>query len=153
MRAILRAFVVATLTAGISVPQARAEDAAAPAVGVIDIEVVGLRSDLGGVMVHLYSSAKGFPSKPDTANARLYLTPTARGVKASFPDLPYGEYAVAVCHDENANTKCDKNFLGIPKEGVGTSNDAKGFMGPPSFNNARVKLEGPTKALTIKLGY
>ena len=36
----------------------------------------------------------------------------------------------------------DTNFLGIPKEPIGTSNNATGFMGPPKFKNAKLKVTG-----------
>ena len=48
-------------------------------------------------------------------------------------------------HDENANGKIDRNFVGIPKEGYGTSNDAKGFMGPPKYEDAKFELTADKK--------
>ena len=42
-----------------------------------------------------------------------------------FNDIPPGTYAIAVFHDENANGKLDKNFLGIPCEGYGASNNVR----------------------------
>ncbi|MEO6817582.1 MAG: DUF2141 domain-containing protein, partial [Edaphobacter sp.] len=48
--------------------------------------------------------------------------------------LAAGQYAVTVYLDVNGNHKLDKNFLGIPKEPVGVSNNPKGHMGPPRFD-------------------
>jgi len=45
-------------------------------------------------------------------------------------------YAVSVFHDENYNGKLDTNLLGIPREGVGASNDARGNFRPPKFGAA-----------------
>jgi len=39
-------------------------------------------------------------------------------------------------HDENSNGKMDTNFIGMPREGVGASNNAKGHMGPLKFRAA-----------------
>jgi len=47
-----------------------------------------------------------------------------------FPGVAPGRYAVSVFHDENSNGKMDTNFIGIPREGVGASNNAKGHLGP-----------------------
>ena len=47
-------------------------------------------------------------------------------------------------HDVNENGKMDTNFIGIPKEPIGISNNAKGFMGPPKFNNAKFLLNKNT---------
>lgn len=70
-----------------------------------------------------------------------------------FSDLPFGEYAVAVMHDMNDNNKMDFHFYGAPKEGYGASNDASGTFGPPSFEEARFKLENFSKTIVIKLKY
>jgi uncharacterized protein (DUF2141 family) len=52
------------------------------------------------------------------------------------PDLPLGKYAVAAYVDNNKNGRQDKNFLGVPKEIYGFSNDARGMFGPPDFTEA-----------------
>jgi uncharacterized protein (DUF2141 family) len=48
-------------------------------------------------------------------------------------NLPKGKYAIRYFHDENSNNKLDTNWLGIPTEGYGFSNNAKGLFGPPPF--------------------
>jgi len=45
--------------------------------------------------------------------------------QVAFTDLHDGVYAVSVFHDENENQKLDKDFVGIPKEGYGASNNPK----------------------------
>jgi uncharacterized protein (DUF2141 family) len=48
-------------------------------------------------------------------------------------NLKQGKYAFKYFHDENKNEKLDVNWMKIPKEGYGFSNNAKGTFGPPSF--------------------
>jgi len=48
-------------------------------------------------------------------------------------DLKPGKYAFKYFHDENNDEKLNTNFMGIPKEGYGFSNNASGKFGPPSF--------------------
>ena len=67
-----------------------------------------------------------------------------------FKNLPRGEYAVSFVHDENDNKKMDTNFLGIPKEDYGCSNNATGFMGPPKYEDAKFMLE-ENKSINIKI--
>ncbi len=67
-----------------------------------------------------------------------------------IPDLPNGNYAIAVYHDANGNNKLDKNFLGIPTEKYGFSNDAMGSFGPPDYEDCIVKVDG-NKEISIKL--
>ena len=58
--------------------------------------------------------------------------------------LPNGEYAIAVFVDVNGNKKIDKNFLGIPKEQYGFSNNAMGRMSAPTFEQAKFTVKGST---------
>ncbi|MEO0333359.1 MAG: DUF2141 domain-containing protein, partial [Bacteroidota bacterium] len=57
--------------------------------------------------------------------------------KYTFEDVPWGEYAVTVMHDENGDDEIEKNFLGVPKEKVGMSNISGGI---PSFRRAVFSL-------------
>lgn len=56
-------------------------------------------------------------------------------------DIPDGTYAIGIFIDTNDNNKMDKNFLGIPKEQYGFSNNAKARFGPPSFEDASFILK------------
>ena len=51
-------------------------------------------------------------------------------------ELREGTYAIGFYIDKNQNEKIDTNFLGIPKEQFGFSNDVMGKFGPPSFEAA-----------------
>jgi len=125
----------------------------AKAGSVIHVEVVGLHNDIGQVGCTIFSSTDGFPT--DQAKAlRKVMTPIKEDKAAcDFTGLPAGHYAVAVMHDENSNGKLDTNFLGIPKEGTGASNDAKGSMGPPTFDAASFDYAGGRKDLTVHISY
>ena len=59
-------------------------------------------------------------------------------------ELPPGTYAIGIFHDVNLNNKMDNNFLGIPKEQYGFSNNARAFLRPPAFEAAAFELEGET---------
>ena len=62
-----------------------------------------------------------------------------------FEDLKDGTYAIRFFHDENSNEELDMNFLGIPKEGFGFSNDAMGKFGPKDFSEWLFEVSGDTK--------
>lgn len=67
--------------------------------------------------------------------------------------LPYGEYAITLFIDFNGNKKFDKNFLGIPKEQYGFSNNVMGRMAPPTFDQAKFVVTGPTtKNIKLRIG-
>jgi uncharacterized protein (DUF2141 family) len=61
-----------------------------------------------------------------------------------------GKYAINVIHDKNNNNKLDTNGIGIPKEGWGCSNDARGFMSAPKFKDKLFSVTA-NKTITINL--
>ena len=62
------------------------------------------------------------------------------GVFTEIIDVTSGIYAIGLYIDANKNKKLDTNFLGIPKEQFGFSNDARGVLGPPDFESASFEL-------------
>ena len=82
-----------------------------------------------------------------------YVTIKEGKAFAEFDNLPFGEYGVSAYHDENKNEELDANWIGIPKEGVGASNNAKGKMGPPKYEDAKFEfIEGGQK-IQFDMGY
>ena len=67
--------------------------------------------------------------------------------------LPPGQYAVQTFHDENGNKKVDRNFIGLPREGVGFSNDAPIRMGPPKWADAMFAFNGAEQTIQLKTRY
>ena len=55
-------------------------------------------------------------------------------------NLNPGRYAFKFFHDENKNEKLDVNWLEIPKEGFGFSNNPSMTFGPPSFDKTIFEL-------------
>ena len=124
-----------------------------PAENIIHVGISGLRNDKGQVLCALFSSAEAFPTKADKAVARLTAKIAERQAVCDFTGIAPGTYAVSVVHDENSNGKLDRNFIGMPREGVGASNDAKGHMGPPKFNAASFPYKGGRLDLKIHVNY
>ena len=117
----------------------------------ITVRVEGVEGSAGLLRISLFRSAEGFPERSELAARTASLEPSGPSADVLFDDLTAGDWAVAVLHDENRNEKLDRNFLGIPKEGVGASNDAVRF-GLPKFERARVAVppEGATVVVKIK---
>ncbi|MGC1633671.1 MAG: DUF2141 domain-containing protein [Gelidibacter sp.] len=65
-------------------------------------------------------------------------------------DLPKGEYAVSLYHDENSDGECNRNMLGIPKEGYGFSNNIKPKFSAPSYQDCKFQFDN-NKVLDIIL--
>lgn len=120
---------------------------------VIRVDINGLRSDRGQVLCALFSSAADFPKKPDKAIAHAKSTILDGYATCEFISVPSGTYAVSVFHDENSNGKLDTKLFGIPREGVGASNNAKGHFGPPKFAAAAFQHSEGATALKISVDY
>jgi uncharacterized protein (DUF2141 family) len=116
-----------------------------------DVEVIikNVGPAPGILFVGLFDSEKTFLKKPVRGER---VAAHEGSVRAVFKNIPAGEYAISVFHDANGNGKLDTNFIGMPKEGVGASNDAMGSFGPPSFEKAKFKWPRP-EAVSVKMKY
>ena len=127
--------------------------AQSPRVNLIHVEISGLHNDKGQVLCALFSSSSGFPKNSGKAAAHVESEISHGQAVCEFPGMTAGTYAVSVFHDENSNGKLDANFLGIPREGVGASNNARGHLGPPKFDAAAFHFEGGRLDLKITIMY
>jgi uncharacterized protein (DUF2141 family) len=121
----------------------------------VSLSVANLRSDEGYVRYILFASAAGFPDQADQGlrqGAVAAVQFKQEGFQLELADLTPGTYALALIHDENANHKLDTNFLGIPKEGFGFSNNPRILFGPPSFEKASLELK-EDQVVTIEMRY
>jgi uncharacterized protein (DUF2141 family) len=130
-----------------------AGDPPSPGGATLVVQVEGLKDDQGGVHAALYASEDGFPTKPEKALRQADGKIEGGRARIAFEGIPPGGYAVAVYHDENGNGRLDTGFLGIPTEGLAASNDAKGFMGPPSFEKARVEVGPGENRIVVHVAY
>ncbi len=122
--------------------------------GSIKVQFSKLRNTTGQLVVALYTSKDGFPVKLAKAAQKKIVQANDQKCEVVFDAIAYGTYAVSVFHDENSNGKLDTVFLiGIPKEGVGCSNNAKGHFGPPSFADSKFILDQSEVDLNIELHY
>jgi uncharacterized protein (DUF2141 family) len=118
----------------------------------LTVHVIGLKSDKGKLYMSVYKSAEGYPGDIKPA-VKLGFSAISHGeCTIVFDSIPKGSYAVACFHDENDNGKMDRNFFGIPVEGFGASNDARGMMGPPKFKDAQFALDQNVRQ-TIHMQY
>jgi uncharacterized protein (DUF2141 family) len=117
------------------------------------VNVSAIRNADGVIRASLYSSKKGFPSKPEKAYMITSSTITKNEAVLIFENVPSGKYAVSVVHDENNNGKIDKTWAGMPKEGVGSSNNPKTMSGPPSFKSSSFEVFSTSVTLNINITY
>lgn len=123
--------------------------------GTLTVRVTGARNTKGKILVTLFQGARGFPDDPSEASRQqsAAIDPNTLSVQVIFKDLPHGTFAVSVLHDENSNGKMDKNFVGMPKEGYGASNNPKKKRRAPTFDEAKFSLTSAEQTVEIALVY
>jgi uncharacterized protein (DUF2141 family) len=110
----------------------------------LTVEIQHITADAGPVMVAVYDKAEDFPA-PQKGLTGQAIEAHGDSAVAIFHGLAAGRYAVAAYQDLNRNGKLDKNFLGLPTEPYGFSKDARGSLGPPSFDAAAVDVPATPK--------
>jgi uncharacterized protein (DUF2141 family) len=108
----------------------------------LTVSVSGLKNNTGMVRVGLYNSDGTFLKTIYKSVASKIKNNEAT---VTFEGIPAGEYAISTYHDENNNGKLDKNMMGIPSEDYAASNNAKGFMGPPAYKDAKFVVSKDSK--------
>lgn len=120
----------------------------------IHVKVLSIKNSTGTVACALFESPVGFPAEYLHFATNIVVIKIRKSQAiCDFEDIPQGTYALAVVHDENMNGKLDTNWLGIPTEGYGFSNDAKGMLGAPLFSDASFPYDGQNLDMTISLHY
>lgn len=114
----------------------------------LNIEVLGVSNTEGQIVISVYTSEGQFLKTPFVSKTVPARSPST---SLHLTDLPNGRLAVGVFHDQNSNKKLDTNFIGIPKEPNGVSNNALGKYGPPKFNDAKFDLNDAYMSISITL--
>jgi uncharacterized protein (DUF2141 family) len=121
---------------------------------VIHVKIQNIRNSTGNVACALFDSPAGFPTEfLRYATNIIAIKIRDTEARCDFLDVPPGTYALAVSHDENMDGRINNNWMGIPTEGYGFSNNAKALLGPPSFSAAGFPYHGGILELTITLHY
>ena len=114
------------------------------------VRITGLSEPLGQVGCSLFAGPAGVPK--DSAGAgQLWQAADAKGVTCRYSDVPEGTYAVSIGHDLNGNKRVDANFIGLPTEQWGVSNNARPNMRAPRFDEAMFKVTADAKEVVIDI--
>jgi len=121
--------------------------------GTLHVVIEGIKTSKGQVKVGLEKTAAEFDQGPlHEARYRGETVVSKEGrIEVHFRDLPFGTYAIKSFHDEDDNGQLNTNFMGIPSEDYGFSNNVRGKMGPAKFEAARFDLDSSEKTITIRL--
>lgn len=114
----------------------------------LTVVVTNVRNNKGMVHVDLCREAEFLKDCALSAE-----TPAVTGTtRVVIHNAPSGAVAIQATHDENNNKKVDRGLFGIPKEGIGFSNDAPISFGPPKWKAAMFTLSG-SQTVTLRMRY
>ena len=116
--------------------------------GVLMIIVDGFKNDKGFAKIALSNSSESYKN-----DAKAFMSKKVQIINSkamvSLKDVPFGEYAIKVYHDENGNGQLDKSIFGKPIEAYGFSNNATAMFGRPDFKKAAFILDKAEMTITI----
>ena len=115
----------------------------------LTVTIENIKGKKGSLRLGVFDSEEGFLKK---AIGGRVIKPEGDKVTIVFDDLKPGKYAISIIHDENDNGEVDKKAFGIPKEGLGFSNNVMGKFGPPTFEESSFTIDD-SKEIVIKMLY
>ena len=113
------------------------------------LTVTGLHSEKGQVRIAVFNSSEKWLGEQPVYSSTIKVD--GQSVTWKINDVPYGDYGVAVFHDENSNGKMDKNIVGMPLEPYGFSNNVRITFGPPKWEKAKFAVKGSMAEVSIEV--
>lgn len=116
----------------------------------ISIIIKGLKNTKGQIMISINRGPEGWPEE-NFIEQRFIPEFTAPNFTVIFKDMPYGNYAVGVLHDEDKNGEMTKNFIGMPKEAFGFTRNYKVVFRAPKYEESNFEANTPELTLEVDL--
>lgn len=118
----------------------------------LDVQIYGLRSMKGNVLVCVTANPRFFPDCSKDPKSLRANVPARNSAQVSFSGIAQGTYAVALVHDENGNSKMDMAVF-VPKEGFGFSRNPAVMTGPPKFRSAAFVVDAAEVSQRVQMKY
>jgi uncharacterized protein (DUF2141 family) len=116
------------------------------------LEVSSFKNTHGTLNCRLFTKASDFPDGEGILTVRVPIP--GPNTSCTFLNIEPGTYAVAAVHDENSDGKLDKNFVGVPSEGYGVSNNKTYALSAPKWDESIFTIApSESKTLQVKLRY
>lgn len=114
------------------------------------VQVRGIDEPRGEIGCSLFAGSAGFLADGGAAQV-LWVPAKGKDATCRFDGLKAGAYAVAVAHDSNGNHEMDTNFIGIPVEQWGVSNNIRPTFRAPRFEESSFKIAGADDRVVIEI--
>ncbi len=145
---LLTAIVALTLTISV-ITSVYAQNIPDKGVANFTVKISGVKKLSGSVRIAIFDNKENWLKKP----VHTAVLPAGQNniVEYTNTNVSYGEYAIAVYHDVNGNGEMDRNFIGLPKEPYGFSNNARGSFGPAKWKKAKISINTSEQQHQIKI--
>ncbi|MEH6558135.1 MAG: DUF2141 domain-containing protein [Oceanicoccus sp.] len=115
----------------------------------LTVVISSLESTDGHIMLRILAGEQEFDGDVEAITS-IKQRALAGDNTFTVDNLPAGDYGLQIMHDKNSNGKLDSNFVGMPTEPWGFSNNATGNMGPPAWSDVKFGLSGKvTQLITL----
>ena len=104
------------------------------------IEVLGIKDVKGIIQVGIYNDRDAFP-KIGKEFKIVYALVSSEELEIAIDNLDQGEYSIALYQDLNKDGKCNTNFISIPQEPYGFSNNYRPIFKSPNFAQTKFSLD------------
>lgn len=119
------------------------EDAA-----LLQLRIKNIKHDEGKLFIAVFNAEESFMK--DRYTYEIVAVESIADLIVELK-LPQGVYAISIFHDVNENNELNTNFIGIPKEPYGFSNNPKITFGPPNFEQTSFDLVKDHQQIEIRL--
>ncbi len=116
----------------------------------IRIKISNIKSVEGNIRIAVFDSTQVFLGEDMVIGKIEPVTQTGEMI-VIMENLPLGEYAISIFHDENSNEILDNSLFKIPTEAYGFSNNARGKFGPPRFEDVKINFTPDQQEFEIRL--
>ena len=113
----------------------------------LTINITNIEKIQGNLKLGLFNSKEGFMERDRAFKTVLVKVKNAMEIVV-IENLPSGNYAISMYHDENSDDECNRNCMGIPTEAYGFSNNFKPKFSAPSFEDCEFPINSDQ---TIKI--
>jgi len=116
----------------------------------LTVTIKNLASSSAPVVIGVYGTKNKFPDPKDQLKEYKFK-PHGMALTAKITDLPFGTYAIATYQDVKSTGKISKNFIGIPTDPYGFSNNYKPTIKAPGFKDCSFEYTAKTNSLAITM--
>lgn len=126
--------------------------------GNLTVKITDLKSNEGEVLLALYNSKEEYENADEEGLQqciyRSDVVPiTENQASTTFHNLPFGDYVLIAIHDKNSNHQLDRNFIGVPQEGFGFSNNPGLIVDKPDWEDIQFEVKSGDTQIIITMKY